>query len=223
MKMLDTGSARETPKFFTREIQIDEKARVDSYFPGFRFIFGLSPECVTSLCHLAIIGGLDEIVGEFSRPAMEMIRDGGKKSPLERAQMELLFEKRKPQEKPSPIDGKTRLMRLQTIVNHLENVNSKDTVLVRYLGLDRKTMDFLMYTVGFSLIQFIPIRIMWSFEKEVCNQVNHWFFFVVAFVTGLMILFVFSLNFIFRLPQFGQSLELGSRRRHFEEFLIPVL
>ena len=223
MKKLDTGSAMETPKFFTREIQIDEKARVDSYFPGFRFIFGLSPECVTSLCHLAIIGGLDDIVGEFSRPAMEMIRDGGKKSPLERAQMELLFEKRKPEEKPSPIDGKTRLMRLQTIVNHLENVNSTDTVLVRHFGLDRKTMDFLMYTVGFSLIQFIPIRIMWSFEKEVCNKVNHWFFFAVAFVAGLMILFVFSLNFIFRLPQFGQSLELGSRRRHFEEFLIPVL
>lgn len=129
----------------TSDIRLDELTKPDSFFEDGRFLFGISPESITSLCHLAVFGALPEIVSLFDPGGMTVIRDGGGQTPLDLAERELQLEQRK-RENRSPNYSVDREERLLSIVNRLSRSlrNTKQGALKKVLQRSyRKLRDLI--------------------------------------------------------------------------------
>lgn len=177
-----------TVEFFTKAIRLDNFTQPDSFFRDGRFIFGLTPESVTSLCHLAVFGGLSELVRMFSFEGQTLIQDGAGRSPLDRARDELDAERAKGKSCASRYSAE-REAKLQAIVKHLEESTGTVTQRRRVITGTRMLANTFAWSIILCLVELVAIMWLWRFDSKMCKIYREGIFYL-GFWIALLSFFI---------------------------------
>ncbi|KAJ2893349.1 hypothetical protein MKZ38_008754 [Zalerion maritima] len=165
---VDERGASQLLDFVARDIYLDDNTRPDSFFEDGRFVFGMPPDRITSLLHMAVFGGLYGLVSKLSPGNTPQKPDGGGRTPRRLAEDELASEKRK-LKNDSGNASMARQQALEHIISHFDSTQPEWWRPSWRPSASPFITNTTMWATVVMLIQISSLYIMWSFDNDLCN------------------------------------------------------
>ncbi|KAI9764815.1 MAG: hypothetical protein M1839_005707 [Geoglossum umbratile] len=221
VKLLIVGLAPKDTLFFNNEILLDDSAQPDSYWKEGRFVFGVTPESVTTLYHLAVMGGLVDIVNQMVLREVWMCKDGLGMNPLQRVELCLEAAKRKPELLRTAVDNMLE-DNYTDIQKMLVAAVATATRAQKWAAASRGWIQFLSWGLILAFLVWYPLLLLSSNLEKILGLSNRAIFHVLFFILIMVVFIWYIQKVVMRLPHSGlRILKLLKRQRLRKTLLKP--